>query len=114
MGVSNKDSGKIAMSNIHVEQAALARVETGTEKKVYDGDDALRILHTHFEPYNEEEENAVKKKIDRRLVPIMLIANGLQFLDKNVRITFSAVTGTSANVTSDNIIGCHLWTRRAG
>lgn len=85
MVTSNEDFGKIAMSSLSVEHVDLAQVETGIEKKVYDGDDALKILHTHFEPYNAEEEKAVKRKIDRRLVPIMLFVNGLQFLDKNVR-----------------------------
>ena len=54
---------------------------------VQDGDDALKILHTHYEPYSQEEEKRVLRKIDLRLIVIMLLVNGLQFVDKNVRLT---------------------------
>jgi hypothetical protein len=52
---------------------------------IQDGDEALKILHTHYEPYTKEEERRVLRKIDFRLIIVMLIVNGLQFVDKNVR-----------------------------
>lgn len=80
-------TGKNATATLEVERAELSGIgEIALNEKVYDGDDALKILHTHFEPYDKKEERAVVRKIDRRLIPIMLIVNGLQFLDKNVRL----------------------------
>ena len=52
---------------------------------VSDGDVALKVLHTHFEPYTKDEERRVLRKIDFRLASLMLIVNGLQFVDKLVR-----------------------------
>lgn len=53
-------------------------------EKVHHGDQALQILRTHYEPFTPEEERRVLRKIDMRLMPFMLIVNGLQFVDKNV------------------------------
>jgi MFS transporter, ACS family, allantoate permease len=53
-------------------------------EKIQDGDDALKILHAEFEPYTKEEERRVLRKIDLRLCILMLIINGLQFVDKTV------------------------------
>jgi hypothetical protein len=59
---------------------------TFSEKNhIEDGDEALKILHTHYEPYTKEEERRVLRKIDLRLIVVMLVVNGLQFVDKNVR-----------------------------
>ena len=52
-----------------------------------DGDDALKILHTHYEPSTKEEEKRLVRKIDLRLALLMLVVNGLQFVDKLV-VTF--------------------------
>ena len=54
------------------------------EGAVEDGDDALKILHTHYEPYTKEEEKRVLRKIDFRLIILMFIVNGTQFVDKLV------------------------------
>ena len=54
------------------------------DEKIVGGDEALHTLQTHFVPFTKEEENAVRRKIDFRLVPLMLVINGLQFVDKNV------------------------------
>lgn len=51
---------------------------------VLDGDAALKLLHTHYEPYTKEEEKKVLRKIDLRLVVVMLVVNGIQFIDKQV------------------------------
>jgi hypothetical protein len=54
------------------------------EGAVDDGDDALKILHSHYEPYTKAEEKRVLRKIDFRLVVLMFIVNGTQFVDKLV------------------------------
>lgn len=54
------------------------------DEKVVDGDDALRILNTHYEPFTPEEEYKVRRKIDWRMCSLMLLINGIQFIDKNV------------------------------
>src|ERR1700684_824216 len=42
-------------------------------EKVFDGDDALKVLHTHYEPYSPEEEKSLLRKIDFRMCTLMLI-----------------------------------------
>jgi hypothetical protein len=42
-------------------------------EKVFDGDEALRVLHTHYEPYSPEEEKGLLRKIDFRMCSLMLI-----------------------------------------
>lgn len=65
--------------NFHTEQVKVEK------EQVQDGDDALKILHTHFEPYTKDEERRLLRKIDLRLALLMLVVNGLQFIDKLVR-----------------------------
>jgi hypothetical protein len=52
--------------------------------KLHDGDYALQILQTEFIEYTSEEERRLRRKIDFRLVPIMIVVNGIQFVDKLV------------------------------
>lgn len=54
-------------------------------ENIPDGDDALTVLHTHYEPYTKDEEKRLLRKIDLRLALLMLVVNGLQFVDKLVR-----------------------------
>lgn len=42
-------------------------------EKVFDGDDALKVLHTHYEPYSAEEEKGLLRKIDFRMCSLMLV-----------------------------------------
>jgi hypothetical protein len=42
-------------------------------EKVFDGDDALKVLHTHYEPYSPEEEKSLLRKIDFRMCSLMLV-----------------------------------------
>lgn len=42
-------------------------------EKVFDGDEALKVLHTHYEPYSPEEEKSLLRKIDYRMCTLMLI-----------------------------------------
>lgn len=51
---------------------------------IQDGDLALKVLHTHFEPYTKDEEKRLVRKIDWRLALLMLFVNGIQFVDKLV------------------------------
>lgn len=52
--------------------------------KLQDGDEALQILQAEFVEYTAEEERRLRWKIDLRLVTVMLIVNGIQFVDKLV------------------------------
>lgn len=60
---------------------------------VAEGDEALKVLHSHFEPYTKEEEKKLLRKIDLRLALLMLVINGLQFVDKLVRPSLPICTG---------------------
>lgn len=40
-------------------------------EKVHDGDEALKVLNTHYEPYTPEEEKKVLRKIDMRMCLLM-------------------------------------------
>jgi MFS transporter, ACS family, allantoate permease len=42
-------------------------------EKIFDGDDALKVLHTHYEPYSIGEEKALLRKIDFRMCSLMLV-----------------------------------------
>lgn len=53
---------------------------------INDGDLALKVLHTHYEPYTPAEEKRLLRKIDFRLALLMLFVNGIQFVDKLVRL----------------------------
>ena len=82
------DNEKIASSNIHHrEQSILSDEPKIQADDVQDGDLALKVLHTHFEPYTKDEEKRLLRKIDFRLAVLMLFVNGLQFVDKLVSIS---------------------------
>ncbi|KAJ5950077.1 hypothetical protein N7454_001661 [Penicillium verhagenii] len=68
---------------IELEDSYPHHTEAQLALKIKDGDEALKILHEEFEPYTEEEEKRVRRKIDVRLVSLMLLVNGIQFIDKN-------------------------------
>jgi hypothetical protein len=78
--------GKDVSALIELERAETP-YEIHLDHKVQDGDEALKILHGEYEPYTQEEEKRVLRKIDFRLIIVMLIINGLQFIDKNVSDT---------------------------
>jgi len=73
------------------------------EGAVDDGDDALKVLHSHFEPYTKAEEKKVLRKIDLRLILLMFIVNGTQFVDKLV----SSITGAYLTPL-DNFPSCDI------
>jgi hypothetical protein len=79
-------SGKDGLAPIELERADTL-YDVHLDHKVQDGDEALKILHGEYEPYTKDEEKRVLRKIDFRLILVMLIINGLQFIDKNVSLT---------------------------
>lgn len=48
------------------------------------GDEALKVLGEHLEVITQEEEERVLRKIDWRLVPVLMLVNSVQLIDKNV------------------------------
>jgi hypothetical protein len=85
--MARNSTGKddVTASELESPQASQARTPLSEKTRIEDGDEALKILHTHYEPYTKEEERRVLRKIDLRLIIVMLLVNGLQFVDKNVR-----------------------------
>lgn len=80
---STKDD--VTATELESPQTLQGQTAFSEKNHIEDGDEALKILHTHYEPYTKEEERRVLRKIDLRLIIVMLIINGLQFVDKNVR-----------------------------
>ncbi len=78
------DSSTAKTTAIELERADAPDDGIRLDQKIHDGDEALKILHGEFEPYTKEEERRVLRKIDLRMIIVMLIINGLQFVDKNV------------------------------
>ena len=62
------------VSPIDIEAVATHQSEMHhLNEKVFDGDEALKVLHTHYEPYSPEEEKSLLRKIDFRMCTLMLI-----------------------------------------
>jgi hypothetical protein len=115
--MTTNDTDKHGTPAIELETVATTQTEAQYSQKVQDGDEALKILHEEFEPYTEEEEKRVLRKIDIRLVLLMLIVNGLQFVDKSV----STCTSESQNLLyhkvltiPDHHVGSHVWNHSTG
>ncbi|KAJ6000335.1 hypothetical protein N7481_000744 [Penicillium waksmanii] len=70
-------------------------------EKLQGGDEALEILQTQFVEYSPGEERSLRWKIDLRLVTIMLIVNGIQFVDK-LTISYAATYGI---ITEAHLVG---------
>lgn len=84
-------TGKNDLTATEVENSGIQLVQTDIShhelaEKVFDGDEALKVLHSEFEPYTAEEEKRVLRKIDGRMIFVMLLVNGLQFVDKSVSL----------------------------
>ncbi|KAJ5368641.1 uncharacterized protein N7496_008401 [Penicillium cataractarum] len=84
---TNKDGAEA----IEMENPPMTRPAVLAEK-LPDGDEALQILQTEFVEYSAEEERRLRWKIDLRLVSVMLIVNGIQFVDK-LTISYAATYG---------------------
>ncbi|CAK7235589.1 hypothetical protein SBRCBS47491_009347 [Sporothrix bragantina] len=83
-----------------VELAAITTVRSEVHhlsEKVKSGDEALEILGTNYVNFTKEEEAVVRRKIDRRLMPIMLLVNGMQFIDKNT-ISYAGTYGIQEEI----------------
>jgi hypothetical protein len=85
--MARNSTGKddVTATELESPQASQGPTLLSEKTRIGDGDEALKILHTHYEPYTKEEERRVLRKIDLRLIIVMLLVNGLQFVDKNVR-----------------------------
>lgn len=77
---NSKQVPKDTITTVELEEVATT-TEYHLDSKVDDGDDALKILNTHYEPFTPEEEKKVLRKIDRRMVVLMLCINGIQFIE---------------------------------
>jgi hypothetical protein len=99
--------GKDAIAPIELERADTP-YDIHLDHKVQDGDEALKILYGEYEPYTKEEEKRVLRKIDFRLIIVMLIINGLQFIDKNVSPEVVRNVGTSLTST-DHLGSSYIW-----
>jgi ACS family allantoate permease-like MFS transporter len=85
---------KDGASAMQLEDIALqgrATLNYDTKLAIQGGDDALQFLQTHHEQYTKEEERRVMRKVDIRMVLLMLIINGIQFVDKNVSIIYKYI-----------------------
>ena len=91
-------TGKDSPSAIELERADPSYNGGHLDHKIYDGDEALKVLHGEYEPYTKEEERRVLRKIDLRMIVVMLIINGLQFVDKNVSLSKGEVMHVSDHV----------------
>jgi hypothetical protein len=85
-------------------------------EKLQDGDEALEILQNQYLEYTPEEEKKLRWKIDLRLVSVMLIVNGIQFVDKLVCCYFELQVNLNliyfkANMLVDYRICCDIWSR---
>lgn len=81
-----KADGRDAPSIDQLENAQPAPITISADivDKIHNGDDALQFLQQGHEPYSKEEERRVLRKVDIRMLTLMLIVNGFQFVDKNV------------------------------
>lgn len=81
-----KPDGADAPSVDQLENAEVPVVPLSADviDKIHDGDDALQFLQQGHQPYSKEEEKRVMRKVDVRMLTLMLIVNGFQFVDKNV------------------------------
>lgn len=48
------------------------------------GDEALKVLDGLVASISEEEENQILRKIDWHLLPVLMLINAVQLIDKNV------------------------------
>lgn len=85
--MANSSTGIASQDNIHPRPLEAMIEDLG--KPPLDGDEALQILHSHFEGYTEAEAKVVCRRIDWRLIPIMLTINTIQLVDKTVRAAIS-------------------------
>ncbi|KAJ5948926.1 MFS allantoate transporter [Penicillium verhagenii] len=76
-------------------------IPTEIVDKIHNGDDALQFLQQGHEPYSKEEEKRVLRKVDIRMLTLMVIVNGFQFVDKNTL----SYAGTYGLETEAHLVG---------
>jgi len=97
----------------HNEQSSLSDEPKVRADEIQDGDLALQVLHTHFEPYTKDEEKRLLRKIDFRLALLMLFVNGIQFVDKLVSASsLCAPVYTVLTKWKDHLPSGYLWSRQ--
>lgn len=97
----------------HEEQKVFCYESKIRSDDAQDGDLALTVLHTHFEPYTKDEEKRVLRKIDFRLALLMLFVNGIQFVDKLVSSdSCTVLMYLLLTDQSDHLSGRHLRPRQ--
>ncbi|KAJ5623623.1 hypothetical protein N7490_012228 [Penicillium lividum] len=84
-----------------IELEFVSTEQPGSKSNPEDGDIALEFLQTHAQEYTKEEERRVMRKVDIRMVTIMLVINGIQFVDQN---TLSSA-GTYGIQTQAHLVG---------
>ncbi|KAJ5769635.1 MFS allantoate transporter [Penicillium odoratum] len=84
-----------------IELEFVSTEQPGSKSNPEDGDIALGFLQTHAQEYTKEDERRVMRKVDMRMVTIMLVINGIQFVDKN---TLSSA-GTYGIETQAHLVG---------
>ena len=113
--MATNDTDKHGTPAIKLETVATTQTEAQYSQKVQDGDEVLKILHEEFEPYTEEEEKCVLRKIDVRRVLLMLIVNGLQFVDKSVSTSKSQnLLHNKVFTIPDHHVSSHVWNNYTG
>ncbi|KAJ5992657.1 hypothetical protein N7451_008381 [Penicillium sp. IBT 35674x] len=98
-----KADGRDAPSVDQLENAQPAPIIISADvvDKIHNGDDALQFLQQGHEPYSKEEERRVLRKVDIRMLTLMLIVNGFQFVDKNTM----SYAGTYGLATEAHLVG---------
>jgi cob(I)alamin adenosyltransferase len=85
----------ITEKNAEVAKSTVSHIEDSNKEIEKDilksGDEALAFLGGHIQSVSEEENAAVLKKIDWRLMPVLVIVNCIQLIDKNVSFEIMAI-----------------------
>ena len=66
------DSEKVSVSQFE-QRPSMQKDGAVLAQVLSDGDEALKLLHTEYEPYTKEEERRVLRKIDLRMCVLMLV-----------------------------------------
>jgi hypothetical protein len=88
MALSSESAGLPKADVSHEETASTVMMD----EKTKNGDDALKfIANQDIEPITPEEEKRVLRKIDWRLLPILMLLNTLQLVDKSASLAFPRI-----------------------
>lgn len=89
------------------ETSVLAVVDN--DSKLYtisekDQDEGLKLAGVERQLFSDEESEAVKRKLDRRILPLLAAVYFSQFLDKN-SLNYSSVMGLPVKGEHYNLVG---------